>query len=139
MVTCPDIFAALMSVGRTILSVVPLQDWTGRIVCPTGISLAKHSADAVLEQLDPPRRAVVLMALLGLVLLGLVLVACAMIGAHWVRRMAREKPGALRAKAAEASVQNRKLRDALASVLPEAKTDETIQLGRTPSETKLDL
>jgi hypothetical protein len=102
------------------------------------ILLAKHSTDAVLEQLDPPRRAAVLMALLGLVLLGLVLVVCAMIGARWVRRMARHRPGALRAKADEAAAQNQRLRNALASVLPEAKTDETIQLGRAASETKFD-
>ncbi len=101
--------------------------------------LAKYSTEAVLEQLDPPRRAAVLMALLGLVLLGLVLVACAMVGAHWVRRMARHKPGGSRAKAVEATAQNRRLRDALAPVLPEAKTDDTIQLGKSPSDTKMDL
>jgi hypothetical protein len=99
---------------------------------------ARHSTDAVLEQLDPPRRAAVLMALLGLVLLGLVLVTCAMIGAHWVRRVARHKPGTLRAQTAEAVSQNRRLREALASVLPEVKTDDTIHVGRTSTETKTD-
>jgi hypothetical protein len=103
-----------------------------------GVLIAKHSTDAVLEKLDPPRRAAVLMALLGLVLLGLVLVACAMIGAHWVRRIARHKPGLLRAKAIEAAAQNGRLRDALAPVLPEVRTNDTIQLGRAPSDTKVD-
>jgi hypothetical protein len=107
--------------------------------CGISVLLAKQSTEPVLEQLDPPRRAAVLMALLGLVLTGMALVACAMIGAHWVRRMAQHRPAALRAKAAEAATQNRRLRDALASVLPEAKTDDTIQLGRAPTDTKLDL
>jgi hypothetical protein len=104
----------------------------------SGVQLAEHSTDAVLEKLDPPRRAAVLMALLGLVLLGLVLVACAMIGAHWVRRMARHRPGVSRATASETAAQNRRLRGALASVLPEAKTNDTIQLGQSPSDTKVD-
>jgi predicted LPLAT superfamily acyltransferase len=104
-----------------------------------GIFLAKHSTDAVIERLDPPRRAAVLMTLLGLVLLGLVLVACAMIGAHWVRAMARYKPGAVRAKATADAAHNRQLREALASVLPEGRTEDTVHLGRTPSDTKVDL
>jgi hypothetical protein len=101
--------------------------------------LAKQSTDPVLEQLDPPRRTAVIMALLALVLTGLALVMCAMIGAHWVRRMARHNPGARRSKVIEGAAQNQRLRDALASVLPEAKTDDTIQLGRSPNETKADL
>lgn len=101
--------------------------------------LLGEATEPVLERLDPPRRAAVVMALLGLVLLGLLLVACVMIGAHWVRRLARHRPGAIRKKADEEAANNRQLREALASVLPEAKTDDTIQLGRTPSETKLDL
>ena len=101
--------------------------------------LAKQSADPVLEQLDPPRRTAVIMSLLALVLTGLVLVACAMIGAHWVRRMARHRPGARRTKVGSEAAQNQRLRDALASVLPEARTDDTIQHGRSPNETKVDL
>jgi hypothetical protein len=100
--------------------------------------LAQQSTDPVLEQLDPPRRALVLMALLGLVLLGLVLVACAMIGAHWVRRMARHKPGAMKGQAVESAAQNQRMRHALASVLPEPKSDDTIQLGRLPRDTRVD-
>lgn len=100
--------------------------------------LARQSTEPVLEQLDPPRRALVLMALLGLVLTGLALVACAMIGAHWVRRLARHNPGPPRAAANEYATQNRRLRESLVSVLPEAKTDDTIQLGRSAGETKVD-
>jgi hypothetical protein len=130
--------AGIVGVGRTILPVVECVTCTDMFFRPTPSLLAEHSPDAVLEQLDPPRRAAVLMALLGLVLLGLLLVACVMIGAHWVRRMARHKPGMLRGQMVEAAAQNQQLRHALASVLPEAKTDDTIQIGRSPSETKLD-
>lgn len=125
-------------VGWTAVFVMPLTAWMDWSVHAASFILAKQSSEAVLEQLDPPRRAAVLMALLGLVLVGLALVACAMIGAHWVRRVARHKPGARRAEVVEASAQNRQLREALATVLPMAKSDDTIQLGTAPSETKLD-
>jgi hypothetical protein len=99
--------------------------------------LAEQSTEPVIERLDPPRRAAVLMAMLGLVLTGLVLVACVMIGAHWVRRLARHKPGSGRSRAAESVSQTQRLRDALASVLPEAKTDDTVDLGRSPRDTRI--
>jgi hypothetical protein len=53
----------------------------------------RQVAEPPLERLPPTERATVLMALLGLVLVGLFLVACVMIGAHWVRRLARHRPG----------------------------------------------
>lgn len=53
---------------------------------------AAEQPTSVLERLDPPTRAVVLMALLGLVLLGLGMVALTMIGGRWVRRLARQRP-----------------------------------------------
>ncbi len=100
---------------------------------------AKQPADPVLEQLDPPRRAAVIMALLALVLTGLLLVTCVMLGAHWVRRLARHKPGALGTNGADAPAQNQRSRASLQSVLPEAKTDDTVQLGRSPKDTEVDL
>lgn len=103
-----------------------------------GVLLADQSSDPVLEQLDPPRRTAVIMALLALVLTGLVLVMCAMIGAHWVRRIARHRPGGRKAELAAASEQNQRLRDALASVLPDGRTDDTIQHGKSAAETKVD-
>lgn len=48
-------------------------------------------AQQLLRQLDPPRRAMILMALLGLILLGITLVACVMIGARWARRLGRHR------------------------------------------------
>jgi len=102
------------------------------------ILLAQRANEPVLRQLDLPRRTAVVMALLALVLTGLALVTCAMIGARWVRRMARHDPGIRNAKAAEAASQNRRLREVLASVLPEGRTDETIQLGSAPNDTKVD-
>ena len=57
------------------------------------------SAEPLIERLDPPRRAAVLMAILGLVILGLTLVACVMIGGRWVRRLARDEHGRRRSPA----------------------------------------
>jgi hypothetical protein len=100
--------------------------------------IAQQSAEPVLERLDPPRRAAVVMALLALVLTGLLLVTFAMLGGHWVRRLARHKPGALRANsAAEAARQNRQLRESLRSVLPQTPTEDTIHIEST-KETKVD-
>jgi hypothetical protein len=101
--------------------------------------LAAQTSKPVLEQLDPPRRAAVLMALLGLVLLGMLLVVCVMIGGHWVRRMARHRPGAAPHRAARSAEEDRRLRAALASVLPDVKTDDTLHLGKGAGDTKMDL
>lgn len=49
---------------------------------------------SVWQRLDPVRRAKLLMALFALLLVGLLLVALAMIGARYVRRLARHRPGA---------------------------------------------
>jgi hypothetical protein len=94
--------------------------------------------DPLLRQLEPQQRVAVVMALLALVITGLFLVTCVMLGAHWVRRLARHKPGVTRSHAVEAAAQNQQLRTALKSVLPEVKTDETVQLGRMPNDTKVD-
>ena len=101
--------------------------------------LAQQSAEPVLERLDPPRRAAVVMALLGLVLTGLLLVTIVMVGAHWVRRMARHKPGQQRASVdAEAVRKNRQLRESLQSILPEVKSEDTILMDGSAKETKVD-
>ena len=96
-------------------------------------------AGPVLERLDPPRRAAVVMALLGLVLTGLVLITCVMLGAHWVRRLARHKPAGRRAdSAANDAAENRRLRSALEGVLPSHKTGDTIHIDGSTKETKAD-
>jgi hypothetical protein len=105
----------------------------------TPFALLAQQKDPVIEQLDPPRRAAVIMALLALVLTGLFFVVAVMLGAHWVRRLARYKPGHHSSSAKEVAAQNERLRGALSSVLPEAKTNDTLQLGKSPGETKVDL
>jgi len=103
------------------------------------VLLAQKSTEPVLEQLDPPRRAAVVMALLGLVLTGLLLVTIVMLGAHWVRRLARHRPGEPRPSShAEAARKNRQLREALHGILPDAKSGDTIQMDGATKETKVD-
>jgi hypothetical protein len=101
--------------------------------------LAADPAAPVIERLDPPRRAAVVMALLGLVLTGLLLVACAMLGANWVRRMARHHPESRDfAGDNQAHARNRRLRDSLHSILSNTRSDETIHGDSTSGETKVD-
>jgi hypothetical protein len=89
-------------------------------------------AGPLLEQLDPPRRAVVVMAILGLVLLGITLVTCVMIGGRWVRKLARDEHGPT-----DITVANRRLRDTLRPILPDGDTKpgETAVIKRTSDET----
>jgi hypothetical protein len=97
---------------------------------------AARAGDDVLNRLDPPRRAAVVMALLGLTLIGLFLVAFVMVGGHWVRRLARHKPGQRtfgKPIASEAS-----LREALEGILPELKSSDTVLLDSSSKETRAD-
>src|SRR6185437_10320837 len=71
---------------------------------------AQQSSEPVLEQLTPPRRAAVIMAFLGLTLIGLFLILFTMVGAHWVRRLARHRPGSRRVDFDSAATQ--RLQDA---------------------------
>jgi hypothetical protein len=103
------------------------------------VLIAQQAAEPLIEQLDPPRRAVVVMALLGLVLTGLFLVTVAMLGGHWVRRLARHRPGTPRPTVdAESARQNRQLRESLRAVLPEVETKDTIHMDGSAKETKVD-
>jgi len=97
------------------------------------------AAKPVLEQLDPPKRAAVVMALLGITLVGMFLVVLAMVGGHWVRRMARHRPGEESRRRRESARANAAFRESLQSVLPEAKTEDTIQYGTSAKDTKVDL
>lgn len=103
----------------------------------SGVLLAEQT-DPVLRRLDPPRRAAVLMALLALVLTGLFLVMAVMIGAHWVRKLARHGPSKRSGPPTDAASANQRLRESLKSVLPEAKTEDTLHLGNAPRDTKVD-
>ena len=101
--------------------------------------LAAESAGPVLERLDPPRRAAVVMALLGLVLIGLLLVTIAMLGAHWVRRLARHNPGRRPTSIKSSDTAgNRRLRDSLQDILPACKAGETLHVDASTNETKVD-
>jgi hypothetical protein len=56
------------------------------------ILLAAAEIESPLPQLDPQRRAGVLLALAGLVILGLGMIALVWLGAQHVRRLARQRP-----------------------------------------------
>jgi hypothetical protein len=100
--------------------------------------LAAEATRPVLERLDPPRRAAVVMALLALVLTGLLLVACAMLGGHWVRRMARHRPGNLRTGVTISRSSNERVREALHEFLPAFQSADTIHIDPSTKETKAD-
>ena len=97
---------------------------------------AARAGDDVLNRLDPPRRAAVVMALLGLTLVGLFLVAFVMVGGHWVRRLARDKPGPRTFGKPFASEAN--LREALQGIFPEVKSSDTVLLDSSSKETRVD-
>jgi hypothetical protein len=95
---------------------------------------APQAGDAVFERLDPPRRAAVVMALLGLTLVGLFLITFVMVGGHWVRRLARHRPGQRRIENNPAA--DGRLRDALQGILPEMKSGDTVLLDTSSKDTK---
>ena len=99
---------------------------------------AVEAARPVIERLDPPRRAAVVMALLALVLTGLLLVACAMLGGHWVRRMARHRPGGGRTSVTADMLSNLQMREVLQEILPTFTSADTLHVDPSTKETKAD-
>jgi hypothetical protein len=100
---------------------------------------AQQPARPMLERLDPPHRAMVIMAILGLVLTGLMLVAGAMIGARWVRRMARQKPHSNPSSARSSiGLDSRLLRESLQGVLPNVEPGSTVEIDAASHETRID-
>ena len=97
---------------------------------------AARSAEPVLEQLDGPRRAAVIMALLALTLVGLFLIVFVMVGGHWVRRLARHRPGQQRR--GQGAVAEGRLREALQHILPDMKSSDTVLLDSSSKETKVE-
>jgi hypothetical protein len=95
----------------------------------------EESAEPLIDRLDPPRRAAVLMAILALVLLGLALVTCVMIGGRWVRRVARHEHGRT---TITANIENQRLRAALTDILPVGEAGETIAMEHRSDDTKAD-
>lgn len=102
---------------------------------PTYLVLAKQAAEPLLERLDPPRRTAVVIALLLIVLLGIFLIACVMIGAHWVRRLARQSHRRTRTRQLHES---RRLRQSLRGVVPKSDTSETVSIDAAADETRVD-
>lgn len=98
---------------------------------------AQDRGAPLLERLKPEQRVAVIMALVGLTLIGLFLVIFVMVGGHWVRKLARHRPGKRKGHI-ERSTVNRQLRESLAAFLPEQETDDTIGSGKSPPETKVD-
>jgi hypothetical protein len=96
----------------------------------------QQAGDAIFERLDPPRRAAVVMALLGLTLVGLFLITFAMVGGHWVRKLARHRPG--RRQPGKDGVKEGGLREALRKFLPETKSSDTVMLDSSSKETKIE-
>ena len=97
---------------------------------------AQQGGDAVLERLDPPRRAAVVMALLGLTLVGLFLITFVIVGGHWVRRLARHRPGQRRhAKNVETEGG---LREALQDIPPDVSSSDTVLLDTSSKNTKVE-
>jgi len=81
-----------------------------------------ESAEPLIEKLDPPRRAAVLMAILALVLLGMLIVTCVMIGGRWLRRVAQQRHGPTQNTG---HVENRRLRQALSPILSESEEEDS--------------
>ena len=102
----------------------------------TMLFAAEQAGDAVIERLDPPRRAAVVMALLGLTLVGLFLITFAMVGGHWVRRLARHRPGTRRF--VTKAVTEGGLSEALQKILPEGNSSDTLLLNTSSKDTKVD-
>jgi hypothetical protein len=100
--------------------------------------LAQEAVKPVLERIDPPRRAAIIMALLGLTLVGLFLIVLAMVGGHWARRLARQRPGRASISNDGTSSGDERLRQSLESILPEPKTDDTVQYGKSSPDTKVE-
>ena len=96
---------------------------------------AEEAAQLPLQQLDPPRRAAVLMSILALVLLGLLLVACTMIAGRWVRRIARDRLGPT---TLTTHVENQRLRSTLEPILPTGDPADTKIIRHTSDQTVAD-
>lgn len=104
-----------------------------------GLLAIGQPAEPVLERLDPPRRAAVVMVLIAIALTGLLLVTCVMLGANWVRRLARDKPRPTHSdNDSQPSIENRRLRESLHAILPPADSQDTLHGDQQSGETKVD-
>ena len=102
------------------------------------VILAQQPVPPILE-LDPRHRAIVITDMFLLVLTGLLLLACVMVGAHWVRRLARQKPRSQQSAGDSASrLANKRLRKSLRTILPNVDTSATVQIDTSTGDTKID-
>jgi hypothetical protein len=98
-----------------------------------------EQAQPVLERLDPQRRTAVIMAIIWILVTCLLLVVCTMLGARWVRRIARHKPRPRRlGDSTAAAIENRNLRASLGGVVPDVDPNETIHTNRKTGDTRID-
>jgi hypothetical protein len=97
-----------------------------------GMLAEQKLAEPLLERLDPPRRAAVVMALLAITIVGLFLVAVVMLGGNWARRLARRRHGPSHQNK---NVENERLRSALKPILPVDNSGETIIVNKRSSDT----
>jgi hypothetical protein len=81
-------------VSRLAASLGPLREWTQGVLAATSDVLAEtnEKAEPLIMRLDPPLRAKVLMALIGLIVVGLGLVLFIILGGQRLRRIAKESP-----------------------------------------------
>ena len=100
------------------------------------LAAVHHPGDAVLEKLDPPVRAAVLMALLALTLVGLFLITFIMVGGHWVRRLARHRPAPRQFGKSAATESG--LPDVVDSALLDRKSSDTLLLDTSSKDTKVE-
>ncbi|HMP05304.1 MAG TPA: hypothetical protein PJ982_03050 [Lacipirellulaceae bacterium] len=110
------------------------------VLIPTSVAtmllVTEQAAEPLIERLDPERRVAVVMALLGIAIVGVFLVTMILLGGSWVRRLARYGRGPTKDTT---NVANKRLRDALAPMLPEdGRTDETTVVDRGTDETVTD-
>ncbi|HEY4234959.1 MAG TPA: hypothetical protein VGM76_16115 [Lacipirellulaceae bacterium] len=91
-----------------------------------------RAAEPLIERLDPPRRAAVIMALLAITIIGLFLVTCVLLGGHWARRLARRRHPP---SDGNTNIENERMRSALQPILPAGPTDETTVIRPASNDT----
>jgi hypothetical protein len=94
-----------------------------------------QAAEPLIERLDPPRRAAVVMALLGITILGLFLVTLILLGGSWTRRMARKRLGP---SDDQTNIENQRLRSTLEPILPASPSGETTISRKRSDDTIID-
>jgi hypothetical protein len=103
------------------------------------VIVAQEPAQPLLERLDPPRRAMVMMAIFGLVILGLALIAAVMMGGRWVRRMARHQPGARSSvRNSSRSLATQRVPEPAPNPAVEGGTSSTVQIDTASRETRIE-